>query len=78
MNKPSFNPTLEGLQAVSVMNFMSVRMYKLTSGDYIVCDLLTEKAIICLGWEHAHWVFDGCVNSVKRMVGIGMETNKYN
>lgn len=82
-NKLFFNPTLDKLRATRVMGFeiydgASIRMYKLTSGEHIVCNFLTEKAIVCLGLEHAHWVFENCINSLKRMIGIGIETNKYN
>lgn len=74
---------IELIQTTQVMAFESVGLkvglFKAPiGGEYIVCDLFTGKAIFCLGWEQAHWIFDGCVNNIKRATGIGSGTNQFN
>ncbi len=43
-----------------VFDGKKVEMYK-SLGTYIVFNSKTEKYLTCLGYEHAHYVFNECV-----------------
>lgn len=40
-----------------------VEIYK-NRESYIVVNTKTEKFLTCLGWKHAHYVFDECVRTL--------------
>ena len=40
-----------------------VEIYK-SLGTYIVVNTKTEKYLTCLGYEHAHYVFNECVRTL--------------
>lgn len=42
---------------------IKVEIYK--NGEaYIVVNTKTEKFLMCLGWKHAHYVFEECVRTL--------------
>jgi hypothetical protein len=43
-----------------ILDGKKVEMYK-SLGTYIVVNTKTEKYLNCLGYEHAHYVFNECV-----------------
>ncbi len=40
-----------------------VEIYK-NRESYIVVNTKTEKFLMCLGWKHAHYVFEECVRTL--------------
>jgi hypothetical protein len=46
-----------------VLDGMRVEIYK-SQGTYSVFNMKTEKHLICLGAEHAHYIFEQCVRTL--------------
>lgn len=46
-----------------ILDGKKVEMYK-SLGTYIVVNTKTEKYLTCLGYEHAHYIFNECVRTL--------------
>jgi hypothetical protein len=67
-------------EEISVFNVhnLKVGLFMTPDKEFFVYDFFTGKALFCMGYEHATLIFGGCVNNIKRAIGIGAETNKHN
>lgn len=53
-------------------------LHKTPDNEYVVTNSVTQKALFCLGWEQAHWIFNGCVAQIRLLCGLGPDRNDPN